>query len=46
MTPEYDNSDVTPEEMIAMANRAFDDSDNAGPIPDASILNREDRKAS
>jgi len=31
-TNEYDDSDLTPEEMIALAERAFDDADNAGPI--------------
>ena len=29
---EYDDSDWTPEEMIALAQLAFDDADNAGPI--------------
>jgi hypothetical protein len=31
--PDYDDSDLTPEEMFEMAKRAFDDADNAGPIP-------------
>jgi hypothetical protein len=29
----YDDSEWTPEEMMAMAERAFDDADTAGPIP-------------
>ena len=28
----YDDSELTPDEMIAMAERAFDDADTAGPI--------------
>jgi hypothetical protein len=28
----YDDSELTPEEMIAMAERAFNDADAAGPI--------------
>ena len=28
----YDDSEWTPEEMIALAERAFDDADTAGPI--------------
>jgi hypothetical protein len=28
----YDDSEWTPDEMIALAERAFDDADNAGPI--------------
>jgi hypothetical protein len=28
----YDDSELTAEEMIAMAQRAFDDADTAGPI--------------
>ncbi|MEX2174564.1 MAG: hypothetical protein WD872_09390 [Pirellulaceae bacterium] len=28
----YDDSELTPEEMIALAERAFDDADTAGPI--------------
>ena len=29
----YDDSEWTPEEMIALAERAFDEADTAGPIP-------------
>jgi len=29
----YDDSEWTTEEMIALAERTFDDADNAGPIP-------------
>jgi hypothetical protein len=29
----YDDSDWTPEEMLAMAERTFDDADQAGPLP-------------
>ena len=29
----YDDSELSPVEMIAMAERAFDDADAAGPIP-------------
>jgi len=28
----YDDSELSPEEMIALAERAFDDADTAGPI--------------
>jgi hypothetical protein len=28
----YDDSEWTPEEMISLAERAFDDADTAGPI--------------
>jgi hypothetical protein len=28
----YDDRELTPEEMIALAERAFDDADTAGPI--------------
>jgi hypothetical protein len=28
----YDDNELTPDEMIAMAERAFDDADTAGPI--------------
>ncbi len=33
ISPDYDGSDWTPEEMLALAARAFDDADNAEPIP-------------
>jgi hypothetical protein len=33
MTPDYDDSELTPEEMLALAAHAFDDADTAGPIP-------------
>jgi hypothetical protein len=33
MSPDYVDSDLTPEEMIALAAQAFDDADKAGPIP-------------
>jgi len=29
----YDDSELTPQEMISLAERAFDDADTAGPIP-------------
>ena len=32
---DYHDSDLTPEEMIAMAQCAFDDADLAGPIDEA-----------
>jgi hypothetical protein len=43
----YDDSDWTEEEMIALAAQAFDDADNAGPIPEEPIsseVNDDDRK--
>jgi hypothetical protein len=33
-TIDYDDSDLTPEEMIALAQFAFDEADNGGPIED------------
>ena len=33
MPPDYDDSDLTPEETIAAAEYAFDDADAAAPIP-------------
>jgi hypothetical protein len=33
MSPDYDDSDLTDEEMIAAAKYAFDDADTATPIP-------------
>jgi hypothetical protein len=32
MIPDYDDSDLTDEEMIALATFEFDDADSAGPI--------------
>src|SRR4051794_5271137 len=34
MNHDYDDSDWTAEEMLALAARAFDDADSAGPIPE------------
>lgn len=42
MTPDYDDSDWTDEEMLALAAHAFDDADNAGPIPPEPIANPDD----
>jgi hypothetical protein len=42
MTPDYDDSDWMPEEMLALAAQAFDDADTAGPIPVESVTSEVD----
>jgi hypothetical protein len=42
MSVDYDDSDLTPEEMIAAAAGAFDDADIAGPIPADPVTSEED----
>jgi len=38
MIPDYDDSDLSDDEMLALAEFAFDDADNAEAIPNADDL--------
>ncbi len=42
MIPEYDDSEWTADEMLLLAARAFDDAENAGPIPSEPISSTDD----